>query len=270
MLQAAFIVPHPPLIIPEIGRGDENGISDTIRSYEGIADTIRQLKPDTVVIISPHSIMYRDYIHISPGDSAHGTFASFRAPQVQFDVAYDRELSEKIANLSAEQLIPAGFLGERDPNLDHGFMVPLYFIRDLIKDTKFVRIGISGLSPQEHFEFGKQIVRASDELGRRIVLIASGDLSHVLREDGPYGYQPEGPQFDRELISIIQKDELAGLLDFSDEFCTKAAECGLRGFIMMAGALDGLKYQSKVLSYEGPFGVGYGCAEFIVDPGQLQ
>lgn len=270
MLQAAFIVPHPPLIIPEIGHGDEKEIPETVHSYEAIADKIRELKPETVVIISPHSIMYRDYIHISPGDTAHGTFASFRAPQVSFDVAYDSELSEKIANLSAEQLIPAGFLGERDPNLDHGFMIPLYFIRDLIDDTKFVRIGISGLSPQQHFEFGKQIVKASDELGRKIVLIASGDLSHVLKADGPYGYRPEGPQFDRELISLIQKDELDGLLDFSDEFCDKAAECGLRGFIMMAGALDGLKYQSKVLSYEGPFGVGYGCAEFIVDPDQPQ
>lgn len=87
----------------------------------------------------------------------------------------------------------------------------------------------------------------------------------MLKEDGPYGFRPEGPEFDRALITLIQNDDLNGMLNFNEDFTNKAAECGLRGFIMMAGALDGLKYKSRVLSYEGTFGVGYGCAEFIVE-----
>ena len=60
MLVGAFIVPHPPLIIPAVGRGQEDGIPKTVESYEQIAAKIRELKPETVVITTPHSIMYRD------------------------------------------------------------------------------------------------------------------------------------------------------------------------------------------------------------------
>lgn len=268
MLVGAFIVPHPPLIIPEVGHGEEKLIPETVKSYKKIADAIRRLKPETIVITTPHSIMYQDYFHISPGTEAEGSFARFGAPQVSFRVAYDSELSEQIAEFCEEDNIPAGFLGERDPQLDHAFLIPVYFIQDLIGSTKFVRIGLSGLSADMHFRFGEEIRKAADRLGRRIVLVASGDCSHVLKADGPYGYQPEGPEFDRRLISYIQQDYLEGLLDFDEDFCNKAAECGLRSFIIMSGALNGLNYKSELLSYEGPFGVGYTCAEFIPEPSE--
>ena len=46
----------------------------------------------------------------------------------------------------AKRQIEAGTLGEKDPSLDHGTMVPLYFINQYLKDYKLVRIGLSGLS----------------------------------------------------------------------------------------------------------------------------
>lgn len=45
-------------------------------------------------------------------------------------------------------------------------------------------------------------------------------------------------------------------------FCKRAAECGLHSFQIMAGALDRTPVTSELLSYEGPFGVGYGVAAF--------
>ena len=68
----AFIVPHPPLIIPEVGKGDEKKIQKTIDSYHEIARQIAELKPDTIIITTPHSILYSDYFHISPGSGAQG------------------------------------------------------------------------------------------------------------------------------------------------------------------------------------------------------
>ena len=62
---AAFAVPHPPLIIPGVGSGKEK-ISATIAAYDEVGRCIAELAPDTVVISSPHAIMYADYIHISP------------------------------------------------------------------------------------------------------------------------------------------------------------------------------------------------------------
>ena len=100
---AGFMVPHPPMIVPDIGRGSEAQIADTTAAYERVADEIAALAPDTIVITSPHSIMYSDYIHISPGRSAGGSFAGFRAPNVRFSEEYDAELVKEICRLADEE-----------------------------------------------------------------------------------------------------------------------------------------------------------------------
>ena len=79
----AIMVPHPPLIIPEVGRGQERGIQATIQAYHEAAKRLAAWKPDTVAVLSPHSVMYADYFHISPGRGAQGNFGDFRAPQVE-------------------------------------------------------------------------------------------------------------------------------------------------------------------------------------------
>ena len=121
---AGFMVPHPPLIVPEVGRGDESVIEETTKAYERVADMIAGIKPDTVIVSSPHSIMYADYFHISPGSGAEGTFGRFGAREVEMSVEYDRELVQQIAERAKAAGLPAGTSGERDPSLDHGTMVP--------------------------------------------------------------------------------------------------------------------------------------------------
>ena len=124
----AVQVPHPPLIIPEVGHGEEKGIQATIDAYETAAKFIGDLNPDTVIISSPHSILYADYFHISPGASAKGSMAQFGAPQIKFSVNYDEELVRAIDGAAKQAGIAAGTLGNRQPDLDHGTMVPLYFL----------------------------------------------------------------------------------------------------------------------------------------------
>ena len=125
---AAYMVPHPPMIVPQIGKGSEKQITKTIRAYEAVADEIAAMKPGTIIISSPHSILYADYFHVSPGKNAAGDFGRFGAPQVSFRETYDMELAERICEIAKEKDFPAGMLGERDRRLDHGTMVPLFFI----------------------------------------------------------------------------------------------------------------------------------------------
>ena len=79
---AAYMVPHPPMIIPQVGRGSEKQIQKTVAAYEQVADEIASLMPETILISSPHAILYGDYFHISPGKEATGDFGSFRAKDV--------------------------------------------------------------------------------------------------------------------------------------------------------------------------------------------
>jgi AmmeMemoRadiSam system protein A/AmmeMemoRadiSam system protein B len=261
-LLAAYILPHPPLIIPGVGKGKEKGIQKTIDAYHQIAQEIGKLQPETIIVVSPHSVSYQDYIHISSGKSGVGSFQDFGDAQTQLSVAYDEALIARIEARAIEQGLAAGTLGEKNRSLDHGTLVPLYFIEKYAQKYQVIRISISGLSPIEHYRFGKCLQKAITDLSRRVVLVASGDLSHRLTEDGPYSFAEEGPIFDRKLVQAIEKADFLQFLQFEESFCEAAGECGLRSFIMMAGALDGVSVASELLSYEGPFGVGYAVATF--------
>lgn len=259
---AAFAVPHPPVIIPEVGRGEEKKIAQTTAAYEDAMRRVSVLQPRTVVVTSPHSAMYADYFHISPGGFARGDFGRFRAENVRVSVDCDKEFAAELCAQTKKAGVAAGTFGQTDPDLDHGTMVPLYFLNKFYQNYQLVRIGLSGMPPSVHYRLGQCIAKTADELDRRVVFIASGDLSHKLKKDGPYGFAPEGPQFDRQLIKALAEGDFSALLEFSPDFADAAAECGLRSFQIMAGALDAKKVTHELLSYEGPFGIGYGVAAF--------
>ena len=261
---AAAAVPHPPLIIPEVGRGEEKKIQSTIDAYHTIAKRVKELRPDTLIVTSPHSVMYADYFHISPGVGAFGNFADFRAPQVEIGVSYDTEFVANLADRCEGQGIPAGTLGERTALLDHATMIPMYFMQRHALNCSIVRIGLSGLPARDHYKLGQVIAKVAEKLDRRVVLIASGDLSHKLLEEGPYGFAKEGPIFDQRTVEAFRSANFLSLLQMDANVAEKAAECGLRSFWIMAGALDCREVESELLSYEGPFGVGYGTAWFLV------
>ena len=263
---AAVMVPHPPLIVPEVGRGEEEKIKDTIRGFTKATELIARLKPETIVIISPHSAYYSDYFHISPGKSASGDLGKFGARQVTFDIRYDTEFVAELEKRAHRENVEAGTMGEREKSLDHATAVPLYFLKKAYGgdiSCKIVRIGLSGMPLREHYRFGTLIKKTAEELGRDVCVIASGDLSHVLKKDGPYGYRAEGPEYDRKIMDVMSRGAFGELFGFSDAFCERAAECGHRSFTIMAGCFDGVSVKAEMLSYEGPFGVGYGVCTFI-------
>lgn len=264
-LIGAFIVPHPPLIVPAIGKGQQKQIQKTIDAYEEVASRIAKLKPETIVVITPHSVVYSDYFHISPGEHAKGDFRDFGAPDVHIEVNYDNQFVQNILVETKREGISAGTRGERNKALDHATMVPLHFVNQYYREYKLVRISPSGFSPLIHYRFGKCIAKAAQK-DERVLIIASGDLSHKLKADGPYGLAKEGAAFDREVTQAMASGDFLRFLTFDENFCEAAAECGLRSFLIMAGALDRKSVTSELLSYEGPFGVGYAVAAFsIVD-----
>lgn len=264
-LLGTFIVPHPPLIVPEVGGGSEREIQKTIEAYQKVAHALAALAPDTIIVISPHSVMYGDYIHISPGTRARGDLGRFGAGKVIIEKDYDTDLIMALSEQARLFGISAGTLGEKDSSLDHGVLVPLYFVEKYYRDYRLLRISISGLSRLEHYRFGQCIKKAIDGLGRKAVIMASGDLSHRLKEDGPYGLSPEGPEFDKQITEAMAEGDFMRFLTFEEDFTEAAGECGLRSFIEMAGALDGLAVKPDFISYQGTLGVGYAvCAYEII------
>lgn len=260
----AIITPHPPVLLPEVGGGREREIAATDRAMRTAAETVAAWQPDVIIVSSPHTILYRDYFHIAPGDGAVGDMSRFGAPEVRIQASYDTLLREEIIRRAEAEGLHAGTLGQRDPELDHGVLIPLYYLRKADVRCPIVRMGLSGFSPLDHYRLGKCVQDAVNALGRRAVFLASGDLSHKLKADGPYGCAPEGPQFDDAVTHTMASGDFLEFLTIDPALCERAAECGLRSFQVMAGALDGLAVEPQLLSHEGTFGVGYAIALFPV------
>ncbi len=260
----AIMVPHPPLLLPEVGRGGEKEIAETSRCYMEAAEFVRDCKPETIVLTSPHALMYADYFHISPGRHAEGDMGRFGAPQVRFSVDYDDAFVKALSDLADQESFPAGTYGDRMIELDHGTMVPLYFLNQKYTDYRLVRIGLSGESLLDHYRLGRMIRRIADKLDRRVVHIASGDLSHKLRKEGPYGFAKEGPVYDERIMDVMGRAAFEELLDFPESLLDKASECGHRSFVIMAGALDGCAVETRKLHHESKTGVGYGICTYRV------
>ena len=151
---AAYAVPHPPILLPEVGHGEEQKIEKTAKAYAEVAACIQRLKPDVVIVASPHATLFADYFHISPGAGASGSLAQFHAPDVSLTVQYDSELAKRIEKLARGWQLPAGTMGARDDKLDHGTLIPLWLLRKAGVECNVVRLGLSGLPALTHYHLG--------------------------------------------------------------------------------------------------------------------
>ncbi|MDI9512543.1 MAG: AmmeMemoRadiSam system protein A [Eubacteriales bacterium] len=268
-IEGYYLMPHPPIVIPEIGRGQEKRISETSASMDRIGQEIAKLKPDTIILITPHGPMFRDAVGFSYADMIKGNLNRFGA-DVSMTLEIDKLLTEKICELAGEEEIPTIALTPSnlekygiDFELDHGSLVPLYFISKYYSDYKILHITYAPIPDIQLYRLGSLINKVVLEQGTRAVIVASGDLSHKLTKDGPYGFDPAGKKHDERLLGLLEAGDVRSIFDMDKALIENAAECGRRSILLMLGALDGSSFKGDLYSYEGPFGVGYGVARLV-------
>lgn len=247
LVYSAF-VPHPPIIVPEIGRGQEQVCAKTIAAYREMAASVLESNAQCVVIISPHAPLLEQGFTILSSESLQGSFERFGIPELNLTLTFPNELElmRKIAALPESQMWKG--------KLDHGALVPLYFLKQAGWESSIIVMGMPLVDVES---YGTQVGDLLRSYPKPCALIASGDLSHRLREDGPYGYHPAGPEFDQEVVTALRRD--AGRVKtISPDLAEAAGECGFRSLRLALAATEG---SVQVLSYEGPFGVGYLVAE---------
>ena len=260
----SYIFPHPPIIIPEVGRGREVEAQKTIDAVKKSALEIKRDAPTTIIITSPHAPVFSDYIYITSNDIIYGDMGRFGANSTKLEYEINKELVKDIINEASSADIPCGDIEDNFAGrygimreLDHGAFIPLYYISKEYDGFKLVHISIAGMPLKKLYEFGMSIRRAVENSNENVVFVASGDLSHSLTYDAPCGYNKAGKDFDDFFIKSIENMDVKSLLNIDPLLHENASECGLRSFIIMLGALDGLNVLPKIFSYEGPFGVGY-------------
>lgn len=271
---SGFLIPHPPVIVPEVGRGSNQAVA-TVAAIRQAAADLAHLEPETVVVISPHAPMFGDYLYIYDTAPLSGNLGQFGAAQVQLSWEPDQALIRALGQQLASRGIAGGSLTPSQQrqhhvqqSLDHGCLVPLYFLRQEARPFRLVALASSDLPLAQIYAAGQAITAAAASLGRRIVIVASGDLSHKANDQSPYGSCPEGSEFDRELTSRLQANDLPGVLSIDPDLRERAAECGYRSIVMLCGAFSETATSCQVLGYEAPYGIGYGVARLLPDPSQ--
>jgi MEMO1 family protein len=267
----SYIMPHPPIVVPGVGKGREAEARDTIEGMKKAARDIAQDNPTTIIISSPHAPSFRDYVYISDAEELHGDFSAFGDGSTSMSFGNNLELVGLIADKARLAGINAGGLSKSTKQqygipeaIDHGALVPLYFISQVFTGFKVVHISTPFMPFTDLYELGKCIAEAVGELKENVVYVASGDLSHRLTKDAPAGYSEAGKEYDDFLVNKILSGDVEGILNLDTGLMEAAGECGTRSIIMMLGAMDGKKLMNQVYSYEGPYGVGYLVAK--IDP----
>ncbi len=268
---STYIFPHPPIIVPEVGKGEENDAINTINAAIKASKEIKSQKPTTIIVTTPHAPVFEDYVFVSDDKVLKGNFGKFGRKDVGLSFENNLSLVKQIISYAGNEGLSAGGIDRAtaaryglENELDHGALVPLYFITKEYSNFKLVHISISYLSMEELYRFGMCIKKAVEDSDEDVVFVASGDLSHKLTHEGPYGYSEHGSKFDEMVVDSIRESNVQKLLGIDEEFCESAAQCGLRSFVIMYGALDGYEIKPEVYSYEGPFGVGYCIAKIGV------
>lgn len=263
------VTPHPPIVLPEVGGEESKRVSATFQALNSIAEHLAKSGAEVIIIISPHGAVFRDGIAISGSEVLSGDLRQFRT-DLEFEYNNDSDLVQEIIRQAGKHGITAVELDDAlaqefgvSLKLDHGVTVPMYFLDKAGIDMPLVSIAMGVLPFEELYAFGAAIKDAVTALDRKVAIIASGDMSHRLTPDAPAGFSEQGAVFDKAIAELLKKKDYKGIINIDRGMAEEAGECGLRTIIMMLGATDGLETEVNVLSYEGPFGVGYMVAEII-------
>lgn len=266
-VHSAFLLPHPPVLLPQIGKGRERDAEKTVLACQRAATQAAAGTPDTVVIISPHAPLFSDFLFVYDSPTLSGSFARFGAPSVVLSAEQDTEFRESLMDRLSAASVPAGTLSpgrlERmgyGPELDHGILVPLHFLQKAGTASRIVCLSCSAMDIPALRRAGHCITEAAREPDRTVCVIASGDLSHKVNPESPYGEVPEGAAFDREICTAIDNSDMDALCRIDPVLRVSAAECGYASIVLISALFDSPRCTR--FSYEAPFGIGYCVASF--------
>lgn len=269
-LVGCFVTPHPPIVVPEVGGERIKEAQATLEAMRAAGREAAALAPDVIVILSPHAPLDPGRMAVCTASRYEGSLEMFGAPQVSVDLAGEPELARAIIERAQQRAVPvmAYSDGKDRCSLDHGALVPLAFLlQPLTVQPALVELNFSFRGALAHLDFGEAVREAIAGYPGRVLYVASGDLSHRLLPSAPAGYSPRGADFDRRIVEIFASGDLEAFAAISPGLTEEAGECGYRSLLVLAGLLRGRSFSTRVLSYEGPFGVGYMVG--VVDLGGL-
>jgi aromatic ring-opening dioxygenase LigB subunit len=250
-------MPHPPIIVPDVGRGREAEAAITLEGINKLIERLKELEiPDRILLLSPHQAYALGAYAVNKAPMIRGSLIPFGAPMIAFDMRTPMLEVDSLVSFLGARDVPVSLVESHDLTHDQGSLVPLYFIEGYCQYLPDIILSNPiGLDRKMSYKLGRELASFDD--GKKWGLLASGDLSHRLKPGAPAGYSPAGEKLDRAIVEALKRVDASDLLEMPRKSVEDAGECGLRSVLALLGLVSELKGSIDVLSYEGPFGVGY-------------
>jgi len=249
-LIAGALVPHPPILLPEIGGNRLNAVQQTRNALEKLKEVFSGV--ELFIFSSPHTPILASGFTVNVAPALKSNFADFGFSSLTVSLPSNTKLAQFLIDALIKQGLPVE--ATYSTQIDWGVSVPYSYIA---AGKQIISTSISGLPLEYHFSFGKALAAILKQLELPVAFIASGDLSHRLSATGPYGFSAKGAVFDGLVKKIFLSGQLQELLNLDLSLASEAGECGLRPLTVLAGIFAKTPFQPQVLSYEAPFGIGY-------------
>lgn len=259
MITFTCLVPHPPLLIPEIGQDNLTKLDQTITAYKHLEHELYVSKPDVILVLTPHGDISDKNFTINQNPKLRTRFKDFGdlVTNLVFDndIAFGYQIRE-----SCETTLP--MILTANEIIDYGTAVPLYYLVQNLKQTKIVVVTMSNISREEHVRLGMVIKDAAEKSNKRVAIVASGDLSHKLHKDSPVGFSVKAQEFDQTIRRLLANKKNQEIIDLDENLILEAGECGYRPLLVLLGIIKDSNYDIEELSYQSPFGIGYLTVNF--------
>jgi aromatic ring-opening dioxygenase LigB subunit len=254
MLVFACLVPHTPLLIPEVAKDNLALLNDTVKAYQSLEHELYATKPDLIVLLSSHAQEAKETFTINQNPKLRVDFKKFGDFLTNLEFSNDIGFGYKIKEAAETKM--SVFLSA-DADLSYGFGVPLFYLTPHLPKIKIVAINSSKLAAQTHLSFGEIIKEQIDNSTQRVAVVVAGDLSHRLHQDSPAGFSPRGQEFDQAIIKYLAQADLKSLVSLDENLAKEAQECSWRSLLILSSIIKDLNLKPEKLSYQAPFGIGY-------------
>ncbi len=265
MLTYGLLVPHPPAIIPAIGGASARLFEQTIGALLQLSARLKQHQPDTLIVLTPHAEILPDSftIHVPQTSTFTADFGEFGASGESRNVRDDPREYPRDRVLTAQLIEAISAAGLRttpseDSKLDFGTSIPLHYLASGLPNVEIVSLGVSFAGSADHVRLGQSIREVADESGKKIVFIASAELSHKLTKSSEHGYHPAAAVWDQQIVADLRAGAFEAILNYDPFAMDEIGECGYRSIAALLGAFQNIPTKHEILSYEAPTGVG--CA----------
>jgi 3,4-dihydroxyphenylacetate 2,3-dioxygenase len=273
----AGLLAHVPIIaLPEDVRRSLNHGNDTTL-VAGLRQLRREvfdtLDYDTVVVLDSHWATTVEFV-VTAHDRRTGVFTSEELPrgmsQRPYDFQGDPELAQLIASKGEQHGTWITAITDEHLPIFYATTNLWEFLGDGLPDKKWISIGVCQTADgEDNLRLGRALGDAITESDRKVLLIASGALSHTfwplrqLRDheaaDPKHIFTPEAYQADLERLEWFAKGEHARVLETMPKFYTFKPEARFGHYLMMIGALgegDCTATSRQFGEYENSIGTG--------------